>query len=153
MRRPSATLLALILVGLIPGCRPTGPRPIALGTEPCARCHMTIDDPRFSAETVTATGKAIVFDDVGCLVTWLASHPEPAATAWVTSFVDQTNWLDARAAVYLQSDSLRTPMSSGLLALRPGHEADSVQARLGGRLLPWVEVRNAAGPPAPSPAS
>jgi hypothetical protein len=114
---------------------------------------MTIDDPRFSAEAVTATGKVTVFDDVGCLTAWLVAHPTPAATAWVTSFVDQSSWLDARAAVYLQSDSLRTPMSSGLLALRPGREADSVRAELGGRLFSWIEIGTVSRPHIPAPAS
>jgi copper chaperone NosL len=101
---------------------------------------MTIADPRFTAEAITGTGRSVVFDDVGCLAAWLARNSAPIASTWVTSFVDQREWMDATRAVYLRSNGLRTPMASGLAALRPGHEADSVQAAIGGTLLSWHEL-------------
>jgi len=102
---------------------------------------MTIADPRFSAEAIAPTGKVAVFDDVGCLAAWLADGGTPPASTWVLSFVDGRVWLGTAQSVFLQSRSLRTPMGSGLAALRPGAEADSVQAALGGTLLTWDEVR------------
>ncbi len=62
------------------------------------------------------------------------------------SYVDRASWLPADSAVYLRTDTLRTPMASGLVALRPGAEADSVRTALGGTLLTWGEVLAAASP-------
>jgi copper chaperone NosL len=107
---------------------------------------MTISDPRFTAEAITHTGRTIVFDDVGCLAAWLGGQSEPVGSAWVTSFVDRRTWLAADSAVYLRGEGLRTPMASGLAALRPGREADSVRAALGGTLLSWRDIH--APPPA-----
>jgi copper chaperone NosL len=101
---------------------------------------MTLADPRFAAEALTKTGKAVVLDDVGCLAAWLGENSTPIASAWVADFAEPATWLRADSAVYLQSDTIRTPMSSGLAALRPGRQADSVRAALGGRLLTWAEV-------------
>ncbi len=101
---------------------------------------MTIADPRFAAEAITPTGKVAVFDDVGCLAAWLEAD-EATATGWVMSFVDGEEWLPAATSVYLRSEALRTPMGSGLAALRPGGEADSVLSALGGELLTWEQVR------------
>lgn len=148
-------LFGLVWFGMatLAACGPRGPRAIVLGTESCAHCHMTIADPRFTAEAISKNGKTIVFDDVGCLAAWLGERTEPHASTWVTSFVDRETWISADSAVYLQSDSLRTPMSSGLIALRPGPEADSVRAALGGALLSWSEVLAAPHPrrpPAPT---
>lgn len=113
---------------------------------------MTIADPRFAAEAVSRTGKIFAFDDVGCLAAWLGGTSEPVGSAWVTSFVDRQSWLSADSAVYLRTDSLRTPMASGLIALRPGQEADSVRAALGGTILSWREVLANPHPrQAPSP--
>lgn len=136
-------------------CAPHGPRAIAWGHESCAHCHMTIEDPRFAAELLTRTGKAVVFDDVGCLAAWLGEHDTPVASSWVASFTTRDTWLPADSAVYVQSPALSTPMGSGLAALRPGREADSVHAALGGRLLTWAEVRAipAAHPSALTPQS
>jgi copper chaperone NosL len=111
-----------------------------LGTESCAHCHMTVADPRFTAEAISTTGKITVFDDVGCLAAWLGENSAPVASSWVTSFVDRQTWLRADSAVYLRTDRQRTPMASGLIALRAGREADSAQSVLGGTPLSWHEV-------------
>lgn len=121
-------------------CVPRRPRPIVFGAEPCAHCHMTIADPRFTAEAITTTGKVMVFDDVGCLATWVAAHQASLGSTWVGSFAERGRWLEASTAIYLRTDSLHTPMASGLAALRPGREADSVRSALGGALLTWSEV-------------
>ena len=101
---------------------------------------MTLTDQRFAGEVLTTTGKTVVVDDVACLTAWLAEYRRPVASAWVIDFAEPTDWLRADSAVYLQSDTIRTPMSSGLIALRPGRQADSVRTVLGGRLLTWSEV-------------
>lgn len=124
-------------------CARPAPRPIALGQENCRHCHMTVSDPRFAAELVTTTGLVYAFDDVGCLAAFVRDGKVPAArvhSLWVYDYLEPDSLLDARRAVYLRSDSLRTPMASGLAALRPGPGADSLRARLGGELLPWNEV-------------
>jgi copper chaperone NosL len=129
-----------VAAALATACAPNGPRAIALNEEPCAHCHMTIADPRFGAEVVTHTGRVIPFDDVGCMAAWLAENPTPKGSAWVMNFVDHS-WMAADSASYLQTDSLRTPMASGIAALRPGAEADSVKVRLGGELVTWAVVQ------------
>ncbi len=137
--RRSARLLPVAVLAAS-ACAPPGPRPLAFNEEPCAHCHMTIADPRFGAELATRTGRVFAFDDVGCMAAWLREHPTEVAGAWVMNFVDH-RWMAADSAMYLESDSLRTPMASGLAALRPGVESDSVLARLGGQLLTWDGVR------------
>jgi copper chaperone NosL len=132
--------LATLGVAMLAACGPRDPRAIAMGAEPCAHCHMTIADPRFTAEAISTAGKITVFDDVGCLAAWLGENSAPVASTWVTSFVDRQEWLRADSTVYLHTDSLRTPMASGLIALRPGQEADSVRSVIGGTLLTWREV-------------
>ena len=114
--RPLATLVAVALAG---ACAPPGPRPIALGKENCRHCHMTIADPRFAAELVTAKRVVYVFDDVGCLLAFVREGTVPEEqvhSLWVYD--------------YLRHDSL-------LDALRPGRAADSLHARLGGEPLAW----------------
>lgn len=101
---------------------------------------MSLVDPRFAAQLRTGTGKAVVFDDVGCLVAWMTENRIPVSAAWVSTFTPPHDWLPADQSVFLRSDTIRTPMASGLAALRPGPVADSVLAALGGQLLTWPEV-------------
>ncbi|HEY7614781.1 MAG TPA: nitrous oxide reductase accessory protein NosL [Gemmatimonadales bacterium] len=128
---------------LAAACASPAPRPIALGEEVCRHCHMTIADPRFAAELVTARGRVLVFDDVGCLAAFVASGEVPPTevhSLWVHDYLRPDSLLDARAAVYLRVDSLGTPMSSHVVALAPGATADSAHARLGGERLRWEQL-------------
>lgn len=139
--RRLAVLAPLALT--VAACARPAPRPVSLGGENCRHCHMTISDPRFAAELVTSKGRVYAFDDVGCLTAFVRQGTVPAAqvhSLWVSDYLQPGSLLDARRAVYLQSDSLRTPMASGLAALRPGPAADSLRARLGGELLSWDEL-------------
>ena len=125
------------------GCARPSPRPIAYGEETCRHCHMTIADPRFAAELVTSKGLVYVFDDVGCLAAFVGEGKVPAGqvhSLWVYDYLQPDSLLDARQAVFLAVDTLPTPMSSHLVALRPGAVADSLRARLGGRLFQWNEL-------------
>ena len=144
---------ALWLLGLLLACGPRGPRAIAFGAETCSHCHMTVVDPRFSAQVITRTGKTYVFDDLGCLANWLREEQVPIASTWVWSMAPGEGWIPATEAVYVQSDSLHSPMGSGLAAFRPGPAADSLRVRLAGRLVAWDEIRAAPHAHRPTPAS
>ncbi len=136
-------LTALGLALVIAACRRPEPRPLAFGTDRCAHCHMTLADPRFAGQLVTTTGKTIPFDDPGCLASYVASggvRRDRIHSLWVDGFVQPDSMLDVGRAVFLRSDSIRSPMDYGLAAVRPGREADSVRATLGGTLLSWDQV-------------
>lgn len=131
-------------------CGTPGPTPIAFGEAGCDHCHMTIVDQRFAAELVTRTGKVFAFDDAGCLAAFAvngAVEPEQVHSAWVTDFRLPGTLIPAQEAVFLRTDSIRTPMSSNLLAV-PRAVGDSLQAALGGTLLDWAQVLAAARNPA-----
>jgi len=120
------------------------PRPgrIIYGGDACAHCHMTIADPRFAAQLITPKGKVLAFDDIGCLVAYARARLPgvPAPDVWVNDFLRPDSLLEGTHAVFLQADSIATPMGSHLLAIRPGASADSLRMLLGGRILTWAQV-------------
>jgi copper chaperone NosL len=151
-------MAAAVLAVAAPGCATPRPRGIAVGSEPCSHCHMTIADPRYSGELVTRKGRVFAFDDIGCLVAF-AHDAVPAAdihSLWVSDYLSPDSLLDASRAVFFRVDSIRTPMGSHLLAVRPGRGADSLRLALGGTELTWRDVwslareRLGGAPPAES---
>lgn len=140
-------LTALAALITVVGCGVPGPRALALGVDQCAHCHMTLADARFAGELVTATGKTLPFDDVGCLAMYVATIVEDGrvGSVWVNDFLHPDSLLDATRAVFLRSDSLRTPMDYHVVAFRPGRTADSVRGVLGGELLSWEQVVRLVG--------
>ena len=138
-RLPRALLGALAALA----CSAPGPRDIATGVEDCARCHMTVMDPRFAGQAVTRTGKVFVFDDLACLAGFLAGGEVPEAdlhSLWAADWLGG-GWLDVRQAAFLASPGLRSPMAGNIVAVRRGPAADSLQAALGGELLDWPAAR------------
>jgi len=138
----AAALLALV------ACASPHPFPIVLGEDGCDHCHMTVVDPRFTAELLTTTGKGYRFDDIGCLAAFLAGgtvSKQREGQAWVNDFVHPGQWLAAPQAIYLRTDSLRTPMGSGLIAIGADGPVDSLRAALGATRLDWAAVRAAGG--------
>lgn len=138
----AAALLTLAACG---GSRPF---PIVLGEDGCDHCHMTVTDPRYTAELLTTTGKGYRFDDIGCLAAFLAEGtvpPERQGQAWVDDFLHPGQWIRAEDAAYLRSDSLHTPMGSGLIALRADGPVDSLRTLLSGTRLDWAAVRATSG--------
>lgn len=133
----------LVITACLAACGPPAPVPIVWGDDVCDHCHMTITDPRFAAELLSRTGKAWRFDDIGCLAEFSLGDrlaEDQVHSRWVMDYLDPREFLSVDEAVFLHSDSLRTPMNHGLLALRPGPAADSLRQALGGRLLTWPEV-------------
>jgi len=81
------------------------------GKEPCAHCKMLVSDKRYAAQ-VAADGERYFFDDIGCMVLWIDTHPR-AERAWVHD-ASNAAWLDARTARYVAG--VRTPMDFGFEA-------------------------------------
>jgi copper chaperone NosL len=130
-------------------CATPGPRPLVFGADECAHCHMTLADPRHAGQVVTTTGKILPFDDVGCLATFLVTGgiaPEETQSVWFHDFAQPDSLLGLGAAVFLQHDTIRTPMDYGIVALRRGPATDSLAVATGGRLLSWDQVLQRVNP-------
>ena len=135
-------LVAALAVAL--ACAAPGPRAIAFGKEACAHCHMTIADPRFAAVLLTTTGRTIVFDDAGCLDDYLASGALPADRvrgAWFHAFLEPDSVYAAADVRLVRSDTLRTPMGSGLVVARAGEGTEALRLLVGGEARTWDAVR------------
>jgi nitrous oxidase accessory protein len=135
-------LLTLGAVGATLGsCNVPAARPIAYGKEVCAHCHMTVADPRFAGQLVTSRGLVYSFDDVECLASFAASRSVGSVhSLWVNDFRHPDRRLDATTARYWRSQQLRTPMSSGVVAVSDGEEAESLAAATGAVLESWGEL-------------
>lgn len=143
-RLPAALALVLVLAA----CGVPGPRPVALGSELCGHCHMTVSDDRFIAQLVTATGKVLVYDDPGCLATALRDGVvagDRVRSIWVTDYRDTPTLIDAEEAWFVRSDAVHTPMGSGLAAVRSAEQARDLAVELGGTVLRWDAVQDDTG--------
>ena len=78
----------------------------------CERCKMVTSDRHHAVQVINPkTGKAYMFDDIGCAVLWFDEEKiawKDQAKVWMTD-VDTGTWIDARDAFY-DADNV-TPMA------------------------------------------
>ncbi|MGE0439931.1 MAG: hypothetical protein AB7L66_03905 [Gemmatimonadales bacterium] len=140
-RRLNGILRAGLVAVLAAGCGGGGPRPLALGLDVCDHCHMTLADARFAGELVSAKGLVRTFDDVGCLAAAVgAADPAQIGSLWLADFLDPDSLVAVERMTFIRTDSVRTPMSYGIVATRSGPAADSLLTALGGTRLVWADV-------------
>jgi copper chaperone NosL len=135
---------AVAALGLLwlSGC---GPQELTLnyGKDQCHHCKMTLVDNRYGAALRTDKGKVYKFDDVNCLVDFLHSGKLPQAEVAEISFANfaQPNTLvPQEQAWFLHSDSLNTPMASGVAVFGSEAELQKAQATYPGRQWTWQQL-------------
>ena len=144
-RRATGPRVAYALAaGLSVGCAPGGPRAIAYDRESCGYCRMTISDPRFGAEVMTATGKVHTFDSIECVASFVAAQgAESVRGAWVSDWNHPGTLLAADSAEFRRIEGpAGSPMGKGLVATKPG--AAPAGARAPGVVMRWQDVLAAA---------
>lgn len=98
---------------LISCSRSEGPEELVWGKQVCAQCAMLLSDKRYAAQLVDADGNRSYFDDLGCLVSFVAARHVKERRVWVR---DETadRWLPAETARY--HGGAKTPMDYGFAA-------------------------------------
>jgi copper chaperone NosL len=114
--RSRVAAMALVLFA---ACSRGPAPPVVLDTrnDRCGWCRMAVSDARFAAQLVSPSEEPRVFDDVGCLATFLKSGGAPAKgqIAYVSDHRTKA-WVRASAAVYTKKSGLESPMGSGIVA-------------------------------------
>ncbi len=124
----------------VAACGGAGPRAVAAGEDVCDYCRMTVSDPRFAAQVITATGRVHMFDSVDCLAGYVRSAEAGAVrSVWVTDASRPGTFVKAEEAGYLVDAALRGPMGRAV-AFATADAARAAQARFGGTVADWAAV-------------
>jgi len=131
-------LLALTACGTDTNAEPEPPT-IHYGEDVCEFCGMIISEEGFAAAYVTSDGHGHTFDDIGDMV---KAHLEmqEEATAFFVHDYESKDWIRAETAYFVLSDSLTTPMLSGLAAFVSIEQANAFAAEVGGKTLTFEEL-------------
>lgn len=114
----SLYLTKVLTIILLVGCSSAKDMPpeIAVDKISCARCSMLISDSRFAA-AVKSGPKYLVFDDIGCMLTYSnAHHGVDDEQVWVRDYTTD-KWIGAKQALFFHADGDVTPMGYGYIAV------------------------------------
>lgn len=142
MKRLNINILGILLL-LLTACSQE-PAKINYNSDECAQCRMMIMDSRFATQAVTSTGKAIKFDSIECLASYIKEHKAELEDAkyWVNNFRNPGSWVKAEQAEYVKSEVIKSPMGRSLLALKTHDEVNAHLDEYPGKELSWEELLN-----------
>ncbi|PNV76380.1 nitrous oxide reductase accessory protein NosL [Leptospira inadai] len=125
-------LIALLLSA---GCTKNEPIVPEAGREQCQYCSMSIVDFRFHAQFLTQKGRRYYFDSIECLQSYIRENQPTIRSVWVSDFESPGKMLLEPNAVFVQSESIHSPMGKGLGAFRSLERAKSYLALHTGILI------------------
>lgn len=129
---------------LISSCQ-SGPTPIQVGKDNCSFCKMGIADARFGAEVMNKKGKAWKFDDVHCLLGFLAQgtlKPDEVREVYLTRYDGDHSLLPAEKALLLRSENLRSPMGGNVAAFEDQQSLQAAAKEFSGEVISWESLRH-----------
>jgi copper chaperone NosL len=136
------TLLTLISLLLISGCGKEENKPVAINeeTDKCEICHMAVKDNQFSTEIVLENGKAIVFDDIGCMYSWMEENKDQQIASSFVKDYQTKEWIDPEKASFVYDKPIKTPMAYNVIAFSDKKNAESFINKNGGTLLTYDKL-------------
>lgn len=143
VRQGLRVLVGALLLQVLGGCAagaagPPSPRELVAGVDVCEYCHMMVDEPGRAAQWLEPGGKALLFDEPGCLVAWLLARPEAAGEAFFGD-AGGTGWIPAAEASFIR-EGPGTGMGFDIVAYRSAEAARHVAAEMGGRVVAWRQL-------------
>ncbi len=141
----STVAAMLIVLSVFFASCASGPQPIQLGKEACGYCKMTISDPHFGGEIITAKGKVYKFDDMHCLTSFLKENNIAGAdikSMYAVNFCGNHDLIKADENLLLyKSDLLHSPMNGNIAAFNNRDSLAAVMNKFkGGMPLNWDEL-------------
>ena len=138
MRATIAAAVALVALALLTACGGEKREiEIAYGTDVCEYCRMTIDDPALAAALEDAEGHVHLFDEPGCMASWLRERRDNTGKAMVRD-ADGRGWLEAQQAYFARGQ--RTPMAFGFVAYADRDAALVASRPAGAPLATWTSI-------------
>lgn len=135
--------LILVIGLMLFSCAPPEPV-IDFGKAECAHCRMNVVDRQYGAALVTVKGRQYVFDDVSCMVHFVAKGTvaEAQVAAWyVCDHAAPGTLIDASSALYLHGPAFRSPMRGDVAAFSDEQARKAAAGKGDAEAMDWPAVR------------
>ncbi len=139
-KKPAPAMAVMALLIMAASCSPKA-EPIKYGVDNCYTCKMGISDTRYGCELVTKKGKVYKFDDVRCMVQYLAADKEQTfSKKLVSDYTEKGKWLEAENAYLVQCEAIKSPMGSNIMAFTNAASAAATLKQTPYTAISWQQV-------------
>lgn len=116
------------------------PREINAETDVCYMCNMSITHAQYAGQIVKKNNDVIVFDDIGCLMEYIAEYGDSEVGAAFIRDNNSNAWLNVEEASYVYSADYWTPMNFGVLAFADDEAANAYMSEQPGELKTYDDL-------------
>ena len=133
---------AIAIAGFMISCS-VAPEPLQYGKDNCYHCKMTLMDNKFGGEVVSTKGKTFKFDDTNCMMNFVNSgelQENDVAHYLITDFASPGILIDAKNALYVRSEAIKSPMAGNIAAFHKENILKSYNSTWKGQQLTWNDL-------------
>lgn len=138
----ASVMICLVVLAACGKQQSVQPQPIDEAVDTCAQCHMAVKNNGYAAQYVTADGKSVKFDDIGCLYKYRKDHSEEKIAETFIQDSQTKEWVTLKDASYVYAMDVPTPMGYGIHAFKDKAEAEAFMKERGmGQLLTYDQLQ------------
>lgn len=141
-KKPNVGAALLLLLSFsVFSCSNNKSVPIALNSDNCDYCGMSIADGKFGSEIITEKGRAYKFDDIMCMVNYCKENTNTKIGAYyVHDYMKDNILISTKNAFFLSGGKIQSPMRGGIIAFSNEKEARNFQIKLNAEPITWDTI-------------
>ncbi|WP_144569247.1 nitrous oxide reductase accessory protein NosL [Bacillus pseudomycoides] len=135
-------VMCMCLVFAVVGCGKKGAEPVAVDekNDKCDVCNMAVMDNQFATEVILENGKALKFDDIGCMYKWMDEHKNEKTQEKFVRDYHTKDWISLDKATYVYDKTIKTPMAYNVISFKEKKDAENFVSKHAGKVLSYKEL-------------
>jgi copper chaperone NosL len=113
---------------------------INYGKADCDFCKMKIMDNKFGVLLFNDKGRKYQFDDMNCFIRYKEENKTNSQEVYVSCLNTPGQFIPANNGFYIESELIKTPMSSGIAAFSSKVSADTYSKEINANVIDWNEI-------------
>lgn len=90
----------------------------------CEVCNMAVPHDHNATQIVLKDGKALKFDDIGCLNEWITENGTDDVGAQFVRDYHTEEWINLEEATFVYDKDFKTPMAYGIFSFKNADDAE-----------------------------
>lgn len=139
-----STVLVILIITMLAACGKQAVNPVVVDekNDKCATCNMAVTNNQYATEVVLENGKALKFDDIGCMYKWLQENRGEKLQAKFVRDYNTKEWVPSEKATYVYETSIKTPMAYNVISFQNKSDAESYVKNHKGSVLSYEDLNN-----------
>ncbi|MED0677749.1 nitrous oxide reductase accessory protein NosL [Aneurinibacillus thermoaerophilus] len=120
MKKKGLIMASVLSIALLSGCGTKEYHPVSIeeNVDKCSVCNMQVADNQHSTEIILKDGKALKFDDIGCLNEWEKKNGTEQVGAEYVRDYNTKEWVPLKEASFIYDKTFKTPMGYGIYSFK-----------------------------------